>query len=56
MKFNPYRPNSITSTEFFQGRKDEMLIIEQSIFERKNGNPQYFWVEYELGLGNHFFF
>jgi len=51
MKFNPYRPNSIASTELFKGRKEEMLIIEQSLFQTKNGNPQHFLVEGERGLG-----
>ena len=51
MKFNPFRPNSIASSELFQGRKEEMLIIEQSLFQTKNGNPQHFLVEGERGLG-----
>jgi len=51
MKFNPFRPNSIASSELFQGRKEEMLVIEQSLFQTKNGNPQHFLVEGERGLG-----
>ena len=51
MKFNPFRPNSIASADLFQGRKEEMLIIEQSLFQTKNGNPQHFLIEGERGLG-----
>jgi len=51
MKYNPFRPNSIASTELFQGRKEEMVIIEQSLFQTKNGNPQHFLIEGERGLG-----
>jgi Cdc6-like AAA superfamily ATPase len=51
MKFNPFRPNSIASSELFQGRKEEMQVIEQSLFQTKNGNPQHFLVEGERGLG-----
>lgn len=51
MKFNPFRPNSIASFELFQGRKEEILIIEHSLFQTKNGNPQHFLIEGERGLG-----
>lgn len=51
MKFNPFRPNSIASSELFQGRQEEMHAIEQSLFQTKNGNPQHFLVEGERGLG-----
>jgi len=44
MKFNPFRPNSIASSELFQGRKEEMKLIEQSLFQTKNGNPQHFLI------------
>lgn len=51
MKFNPFRPNSIATDELFQGRTDEMLLIEKSLFQAKNGNPQHFLIEGERGLG-----
>jgi Cdc6-like AAA superfamily ATPase len=51
MKYNPFRPNSIASSALFQGRKEEMMFIEQSLFQTKNGNPQHFLVEGERGLG-----
>jgi Cdc6-like AAA superfamily ATPase len=51
MKYNPFRPNSIASADLFQGRKEEMIFIEQSLFQTKNGNPQHFLVEGERGLG-----
>jgi len=51
MKYNPFRPNSIASAYLFQGRKEEMNFIEQSLFQTKNGNPQHFLIEGERGLG-----
>ena len=51
MKFNPFRPNSIASAELFQGRKEEMHLIEHSLFQTKNSNPQHFLIEGERGLG-----
>jgi len=51
MRYNPFRPNSIASSSLFQGRKEEMQFIEQSLFQTKNGNPQHFLVEGERGLG-----
>jgi len=38
MNFNPFRPNSIATDELFQGRQDEMLFIERSLFQTKNVN------------------
>lgn len=49
MNFNPFRPNSIATDELFQGRSDEMQIIERSLFQTKNGNPQHFLIEGERG-------
>lgn len=51
MKFNPFRPNSIASSELFQGRVEEMSFIERSLFQTKNGNPMHFLIEGERGLG-----
>lgn len=51
MRYNPFRPNSIASSSLFQGRKEEMKFIEQSLFQTKNGNPQHFLIEGERGLG-----
>jgi hypothetical protein len=56
MNFNPFRPNSIATDELFQGRRDEMLFIERSLFQTKNGNPQHFLIEGERGLGKSSFF
>jgi hypothetical protein len=47
MNFNPFRPNSIATDELFQGRRNEMLFIERSLFQTKNGNPQHFLIEGE---------
>jgi Holliday junction resolvasome RuvABC ATP-dependent DNA helicase subunit len=51
MKFNPFRPNSIATDDLFQGRMDEMLFIEKSLFQTKNEKPQHFLIEGERGLG-----
>ncbi len=51
MKYNPFRPNSIVTPEMFQGRREEIRFIEQSLFQTKFGNPQHFLVEGERGLG-----
>jgi hypothetical protein len=51
MRYNPFRPNSIASSSLFQGRKEELQFIEQSLFQTKHGNPQHFLIEGERGLG-----
>ncbi len=51
LKYNPFRPNSIATKYLFQGREDEMRVIEKSLFQTKNGNPQHFLIEGERGLG-----
>jgi|TARA_Y100000310_G_scaffold31186_1_gene29605 Cdc6-like AAA superfamily ATPase len=51
MKFNPFRPNSIAPPDLFHGRDEEMVFIEKSLFQTKNGNPQHFLIEGERGLG-----
>ena len=51
MLFNPFRPNSIATSELFQGRVKELAIVENCLFQAKNGNPQHFLIEGERGLG-----
>ena len=51
MRYNPFRPNSIATEELFQGRTEEMMLIENSLFQTKNNNPQHFLLEGERGLG-----
>ncbi len=51
MRYNPFRPNSIATEELFQGRTEEMRLIEKSLFQAKNNNPQHFLIEGERGLG-----
>ncbi|MHC1777018.1 MAG: ATP-binding protein [Lentimicrobium sp.] len=51
MKFNPFRPNSIATSDLFQGREEEMSFIERSLLQTKYGNPQHFLIEGERGLG-----
>lgn len=36
MKFNPFRPNSIAPPELFQGREDELYLIERTLFQPNN--------------------
>ncbi|MGE5382079.1 MAG: hypothetical protein ACM3PX_01485 [Omnitrophica WOR_2 bacterium] len=51
MRFNPFRPNSIVTPEMFRGRKEELDLILQSLYQTKYGNPQHFLIEGERGLG-----
>jgi AAA ATPase domain len=50
-KFNPFRPNSIVTMGMFAGRWDELVAIEQALFQTKNGNPRNFAVLGERGIG-----
>ena len=51
MRYNPFRPNSIATEDLFQGRYEEMVVIEKSLFQTKNRNPQHFHITGERGLG-----
>jgi hypothetical protein len=51
LKFNPFRPNSIVTPGMFQGRMNELLKAEDSLFQTKHGNPQHFIIEGERGIG-----
>ncbi|MDR3412671.1 MAG: hypothetical protein P4L87_17295 [Formivibrio sp.] len=51
MRFNPFRPGSIVSPGMFCGRGAEVIAIEQSLFQTKNGNPAHFLIEGERGIG-----
>ncbi|NUB46413.1 AAA family ATPase [Fertoebacter nigrum] len=51
MKFNPFVPNGIAYTGMFTGRYDEILTIEQALFQTRNGNPQHLLLTGERGIG-----
>jgi Cdc6-like AAA superfamily ATPase len=51
MKFNPFVPNGIAYSGMFIGRLDEILKIEHSFFQTKNGNPQHLLFSGERGIG-----
>ncbi len=50
-RFNPYRPNNIINPSSFVGRSDELIAIEQCLYQAKLGNPQHFIVHGERGIG-----
>ncbi|MFN3512721.1 MAG: AAA family ATPase [Phenylobacterium sp.] len=50
-RFNPFRPNNMAGPGMFVGRVDELKIIDQCLFQAKNGNPQHFLVQGERGIG-----
>lgn len=50
-KFNPFRPGSVVTPGMFTGRGDEIICIEQGLFQTKNGNPAFFIIEGERGIG-----
>jgi hypothetical protein len=45
MKFNPFVPNGIAFPGMFIGRSDEISLIEQALFQTKNGNPQHLFAD-----------
>lgn len=51
VKFNPFRPGSVVSPGMFCGRGNELIRIEQCLFQIKHGNPQHFLIEGERGIG-----
>jgi len=51
MKFNPYVPTGIAYPGMFIGRLDEIELIEQSLFQTKNENPQHLLISGERGIG-----
>jgi hypothetical protein len=44
-KYNPFRPNSMVGPGMFVGRSEEIEVIEQCLYQAKNGNPQHFLVQ-----------
>lgn len=51
MKYNPFNPNSIVSTNLFAGRKDYVLRIIRKLEYVKNGMPSSFFLYGERGIG-----
>lgn len=51
MKYNPFRPGTIVGPGMFSGRGRELLAIEQSLHQTRNGNPRHFLIEGERGIG-----
>ena len=51
IKFNPFRPNNLVHPGMFRGRYKELISLEKSIFQTKNGNPHHFIIEGERGIG-----
>ncbi|MCA1400036.1 ATP-binding protein [Bradyrhizobium sp. BRP56] len=50
-KLNPFRPGSVISPGTFVGRIEEIDVVEQSLLQTRNGNPQHFIIEGERGIG-----
>ncbi|MCP3472399.1 ATP-binding protein [Bradyrhizobium sp. CCGUVB1N3] len=50
-KLNPFRPGSVISPGTFVGRIEEIEVVEQSLLQTRNGNPQHFIIEGERGIG-----
>ncbi len=51
LRFNPYQPGKLVSPYMFFGRREEMRVIEQSLFQAKCENPSHFLIEGERGIG-----
>jgi energy-coupling factor transporter ATP-binding protein EcfA2 len=50
-KYNPFKPGSIIHPGMFAGRMDELIILERSLFQTTNGNPEHFLIHGERGIG-----
>ena len=51
MKYNPFNPNSVVSTNLFAGRKDYVLKILRKLEQDKKGMPASFFLCGERGIG-----
>lgn len=51
LKFNPFRPNNIVHPGMFAGRYDELVALDKTLFQTKNGNPTHFLIDGERGIG-----
>jgi hypothetical protein len=50
-KFNPFKPNGVVHPGMFVGRLEELVLIENFLFQATHGNPQHFLVQGERGIG-----
>lgn len=50
-KYNPFRPDKMAGPGMFAGRFEELGVIDHSLLQARNGNPQHFIVQGERGLG-----
>lgn len=51
MKYNPFNPNSVVSTNLFAGRKGYVLKILRKLEQVKKGMPASFFLSGERGIG-----
>jgi len=51
MKYNPFNPNSVVSTNLFAGRTDYVLRIMRKLEQVKKGMPSSFFLFGERGIG-----
>lgn len=51
MKYNPFNPNSVVSTNLFAGRKEYVLRIIRKLEHAKKGMPSSFFLFGERGIG-----
>lgn len=51
MKYNPFNPNSVVSTNLFAGRKDYVIRIIRKLEQVKKGMPSSFFLFGERGIG-----
>lgn len=51
MRYNPFKPNNIVPPGSFTGRVDEILTIQNCLYQAKFENPQHFLIEGERGIG-----
>lgn len=50
-RYNPFRPGSIVTPGMFSGRYDELVALEQALFQTKSGNAHHFLIHGERGIG-----
>jgi hypothetical protein len=50
-RYNPFRPGHIVTPGMFAGRYQELTVLEKSLFQTKNANPNHFLICGERGIG-----
>lgn len=50
-RYNPFRPGNIVTPGMFSGRGSEIMLMDQALFQAKNGNPSHFLIHGERGIG-----